>query len=169
MQKKYLDGKTWFPLTVQKEILEMRKEIENNAQHTGQKFEIVLHAYNEIREAHGQAKSKYTASCSGCILVMNQIVINWFKLFDKMGASEQRVVKAPEFKPLKPVSRPDATPASANDPVKEPSYKELLERFNAEADAQEKEAILKGRKTPKKNELIQYFDGKQAKTTGTQE
>ncbi len=159
MQKKYLDGKTWFPLTVQKEILAMRKEIENNAQHAGPKFELVKKAYDEIREAHGQAKSKYTSSCSGCILGINQIIINWFKLYDTLGVDEQRKIQAPTFQPLKPVIKTEGDPASPTE-VKEPSYKELLERFNAEATPEQKESLLKGRKTPKKDELIQYFNGK---------
>lgn len=159
-QKKYYDGKTWFPLTVQKEILAMRKDIENNAQHAGPRFELVKKAYDEIREAHGQAKSKYTAGCSGCILNMNQIVINWFKLYDTLGVDEQRKIQTPSFQPLKPVKKTEGDPATPPTETKEPSYKELLERFNATATPEEKEKLLAGRKTPKKDELIQYFNGK---------
>lgn len=116
-------------------------------------------AYDEIREAHGQAKSKYTSSCSGCILGINQIIINWFKLYDTLGVDEQRKIQAPTFQPLKPVIKTEGNPASPTE-AKEPSYKELLERFNAEATPEQKESLLKGRKTPKKDELIQYFNGK---------
>lgn len=153
-QKKYLDGKTWFPLTVQKEILAMRKDVENNVQHAGQKFEIAKQAYNEIREAHGQQKSKITPSCSGCILNMNQIIINWFKLYDKLGASEQRIIQAPKFQPLTPSTE-----------IKEPTFKELLEIFNEVATPEEKKSLLNGRKTPKKNELIDFLNAKQNQTT----
>lgn len=178
MQKKYLDGKTWFPLTVQRQILDMRKEIESGAQHAGQKFELVKQAYDEISIAHGGEKSKYTPSCSGCIDTMNKIVSNWFKLFDRKGVSDQRVIKAPSFQPLKPAKN-DVTLGVNDDPkkiwgdgsgikdgaVKEPGYKELLANFNAVATEEEKEKLLAGRKTPKKDELIQYFNGKQTETT----
>ena len=160
MQKKYLDGKTYFPLTVQKEILAMRKDIENNVQHAGQKFELVKQAYDEIKEAHGESKSKYTSSCSGCILNINQLIVNWFKLYDQQAPNEKRISVAPSFKPLTPIATAkDVDPATAPE-VKAPSYKELLEKFNDVATAKEKKAILNGRKAPKKDELIEYFDGK---------
>lgn len=163
MQKKYLDGKTWFPLTVQRQILDMRKEIESGAQHAGQKFELVKQAYDEISIAHGGEKSKYTPSCSGCIDTMNKIVSNWFKLFDRKGVSDQRIFKAPSFQPLKPAVTNTANTSS--EAQKEPGYKELLANFNAVATEEEKEKLLAGRKTPKKDELIQYFNGKQTETT----
>lgn len=153
-QKKHYDGKTFLPLTLQKQIIALRKDIENNVHHAGANFEVVKNAYDEIQVAHGYGKSRYKPSCSGCTNQMNHTLRNWFKLYDQLGASEQRIIKTPERKPLTPVKEPQAPEG------KEPGYKELLERFNAEATPQEKEAILKGRKTPKKDELIQYFNGK---------
>ena len=44
--------------------------------------------------------------------------------------------------------------------VKEVSYKDLLVKFNETATPKEKEALLRGRKTPKKDELIEFFNGK---------
>lgn len=163
MQKKYLDGKTWFPLTVQKEILAMRTEIEKNAQHAGQKFELVKQAYNEIKVAHGGLPVKHTSSCSGCILNMNGALKNWFALYDKQSPSDKRITVAPSFKPLKPTN--DKGTETKTDPASppktdEPSYKDLLAKFNEIATPEEKDAVLKGRKTPKKDELIEYFNGK---------
>lgn len=151
---KFLDGKTFPPLSMQKQIVEMRSEIESNAQHSGQKFELVKAAFDEIKEAHGGMKSKYKSSCSACVLQINSTLKNWLKLYDAQGASDKRIAVAPEFKPLKPVSKE----AGPNAP--EPTYKELLTRFNDEATAEQKEAILAGRKTPKKDELIAFFNGK---------
>jgi len=163
MNKKFLDGKTYFPLTVQKRILELRTDIEKNVQHAGQNFEVVKQAYNEIKVAQGKAASKFDNSCSGCILEANKIIKNWFALYDKQGGDVQRKSVAAKFQPLTPL-KPEETkttdPAAPKSEAPEPRYKELLTRFNDEASAEEKEALLKGRKTPKKDELIEYFNGK---------
>ena len=175
MQKKYLDGKTYFPLTVQKQILELRPEIEKNAQHAGQKFELVKQAFNDILVAQGKRPWSFDNSCSGCILEANKILINWFKLYDQTGPSAKRMSVAPEFKPLKPINsiqafkekqverarqNDDNYSRKPDDNTSEPSYKELLEKFNATATPEEKKALLKGRKTPTKKELNDYLNGK---------
>ena len=131
----------------------MRKEIQANVQHAGQKFEIVKQAYDEIRIAQGKEKSKYTNSCSGCIHSMNQILVNWLKKYDELSPSTQRLTVAPTFQPLTVAKKTEVE-------TKEPSYKELLERFNKDATPEQKEALLSGRRTPKKDELIQFFNGK---------
>ena len=163
MNKKFQDGKTYFPLTVQKQIIELRTDIEKNVQHAGQKFEIVKQAYNEILVAQGKRAQKFDNSCSGCILEANRIIKNWFTLYDKQASTEQRKSIAPKFQPLTPLKlEPTKTidPATSKSDAPIPNYKDLLVRFNEIATTQEKEALLKGRRTPKKDELIEFFNGK---------
>jgi len=147
--KNNLDGKTFFPLTVQDRIIEIREDIEKGVVHAGTNFELIKQAYNEIKVAHGGTSVNHKSSCSGCTQEMNKIVGNWLKLYDELGPSEKRILRKPKVNLLKPVS----------DGV-EPSYKELLEKFNNTATQEEKQSILQGRKTPKKEELINYFNGK---------
>ena len=166
MNKKFLDGKTYFPLTVQKQIIELRSDIEKNVQHAGQNFEIVKQAYNEIKVAQGKAPSKFDNSCSGCILEANKIIKNWFALYDKQAPTEQRKSIAPKFQPLTPIKAAPLKVVTTTEgkmtttEVKEVSYKDLLVKFNETATPKEKEALLRGRKTPKKDELIEFFNGK---------
>lgn len=142
-------------LSVEKEILAMRKDIENYSQHAGQNFELVKQAYDDIQIAQGKQKSKYTSSCSGCIMNINLILNNWIKMYDQLGASEQRVIKAPEYKPLNPIKVDNKSQES-----NEPSYRELLDKFNSTATSVEKASVLNGRKTASKKELIDFLNGK---------
>ena len=157
MNNKNLDGKTFLTLSVQKQILGIRKDIESNHQHAGPQFELVKQAYDEIQVAHGYGASKYKPSCSGCINQINHALTNWLKLFDTMGVSEQRIIKAPEFQKLTPVKESKSSPA---EPKEELTFKQMLDKFKEVATDKDKERLMVGGKMPKKAKLIEYFNGK---------
>lgn len=71
-------------LNCQKELMSLRKDIENNVQHRGKNYEVCFAAYTEINVHYGYAKPNSTCR-TGCIRQMNIILINWFKAFDSSG------------------------------------------------------------------------------------
>lgn len=87
-----------------KEVVKLRSEIEENAQHRGKNYEICLAAYTAIREAHGHPAPN--SSCrSGCIRQMNKILCNWFKNFDAHGG------RVPSDQPTSPSVAPSTNEA----------------------------------------------------------
>lgn len=164
------------PLSVAKQILDMREEIENNNQHAGQKLEVVYQAYCEIQKAHGHHPAKLNPSCSGCTMEMNKMLKNWFRLYDKGSIVAKASTGAIKSKPLVPVkdkkpvkvandlSNKGADPKkSASKPQavnhSDMSYGELLKEFEKTASKTDQKKINNGNK-PKKAQLIEYFNAK---------
>lgn len=73
------------PLTGARELLAIRQDIEAGKMHTGKNFELVLFSFNEIQKHFGRQGKKKTGCRSGCTSQMNQVLRNWFKVFDQHG------------------------------------------------------------------------------------
>lgn len=176
--KKTHNGSELVQLSVGKEIVEIRERIENmNTQHAGPELELVYQAYSEIQKAHAHAPIKLDPTCSGCIVTMKKLLVNWFKLYDKGSITIkakhggvkpkplQAVKKQPEKLPSMEPNRSEKKlePKVAKDlsnkgnGATEPTYLELLERFNKEATKQQKEEINNG-SNPKKHQLYTFFN-----------
>lgn len=78
-----MKNQEFIKLSMAKELLKIRKEIENNEQHTGNQFNLVEAAYQELLGKQGHQPIKYKKSCSGCINQMNKMLTNWFKSYDE--------------------------------------------------------------------------------------
>jgi len=171
--KKLYNGKEVVPLSVGKEILDIRSQIESNFQHAGGQLELVHKAYSEIQTAHGHHPTELRPSCSACTYQMNKMLSNWFKLYDKGSLPQKAMVGGVKSKPLVPIKEKKkvkiakdlsnkTTPAlkqATPSKFSSMSYAELLEEFDKVASESDKSEINKGNK-PKKAQLINYFNGK---------
>ena len=141
-------GNDYIPLTVEKEILAIRSEIEDmgNLQ-TGSKLELVYEAYRQIKVALGEQPMKLNSICSECTIRVKKIVNNWFKKYDDRPFHSVNLgsLNNKPLVPLKPINSAAV-----------PSYKELLNRFNEEASDHVKQTINDG-KQPNKSQLYEYF------------
>lgn len=146
--KRTHNGNELVELTVQSQLLKIRDEIESGEVIAGDKLELAYQAYTEIKNAHGHQVRKLDKSCGSCINEMLLLLRNWFKKYDqrpyKPSVKTDRVSK-----PLKPKAQTERK--------KEPSYKELLDKFNAVATTEEKKTINNG-KPPKKAQIVDYFN-----------
>lgn len=142
-------GDSYIPLTVEKEILAIRKEIEDMGKlQTGSELELIFEAYKQIKSALGQqAYKSLNGACSGCTIQMKKLLINWFKKYDDKPFNSVDLSKL-ENKPLVPLK-----PIQSGEV---PPYNELLKRFNEEASDHVKETINDG-KRPNKSQLYEYF------------
>lgn len=169
--KKQFSGQEVCPLSVAKEILELRKDIENKVQHAGANLELVYQAYSEIQKAHGHHPIKFTTSCSGCVLEWNKLICNWFKLYDQGTTVQKAYTGAIKSKPLVPIAdkKPVKIAKDLSNKAEAPkikkeakdysiySYAELLEQFEATATKKEQDEI-NGGKMPKKAQILAYFN-----------
>lgn len=185
--KKSYNGKELVPLSVGKEILDIREEIESNHQHAGPQLELVYKAYCEIQEGHGHHPSELRPACSGCTKDMNKMLSNWFKLYDKGSLPQRARAGGVKHKPLvavkaktepkkvvkvakdlsnqgegkkefkKPTEFKEASKMSNN--KVEMSYGEMLTEFEKTASEKEQKEINTGNK-PKKAQLVAYFNNK---------
>ena len=144
------DGTKLIPLSVEKEVLEIREAIEKKEAHAGRNYEIAYQAYSEIKRATGKVPKDKNQSCSSCIHEINLLLNNWLKMYDSRLFANVKV-DAPKAKPLVPKAETKSA---------EPSYKDLLTKFTAVATTEEKRTINNGN-TPKKAQLIEYFTPKQ--------
>lgn len=95
MAKKYdLTGKAWigagYPLTMEVEILAIRKKIEKKEVHKSANRTLVVAAYNEMRGRQGQTER--TMDCGSCMRDMNRQLNIWLKLYDQRTASQKKAV-----------------------------------------------------------------------------
>ncbi len=168
--KRSYNGKELVPLSVGKEIIEIRDQIEANHQHAGGQWEVVYKAYSEIQEAHGHYAPDFTQACSGCTVTMNTMLKNWLALYDKGSLPQKAIAGAVKSKPLVAVkekktvkvaedlsNKTKATPKQGT-PSKYStmSYGELLKEFEKKASKSEQKKINGGNK-PKKAQLLEYF------------
>lgn len=142
-------GKDYIPLTVEKEILAIRKDIERMSSiQSGPQLELIYQAYKEIKAALGQQAMVLDGACSGCIISMKKLLSNWFKKYDQKPVVEKVKIKPLTVsdkggQELKPVDTP-------------PTYGELLKRFKIEASDEQYLNINNG-KQPNKSQLYEYF------------
>ena len=65
-------------------LIKIREDIENKVMHKGKNYEIVFQAYTEIKKHYGLPKP--SSGCrSGCIVKINNTLINWLIQYDKSG------------------------------------------------------------------------------------
>ena len=170
--KKTHNGHELVQLSVAKEILAIRPDIEKNVQHAGGQLELVYQAFCEIQKAHGHHPVKLDPSCSGCTLNMNKLLINWFKLYDKGSVVAKAHAGGVKSKPLVPIKDKKATVKKtvtvaqdlSNKKKPEPeidysemSYGQLLKAFEKKASKKDQKEINGGNK-PKKAQLLDYFN-----------
>lgn len=180
--KKTHNGSELVQLSVGKEIVEIRSRIEDmKVQHAGPELELLYQAYCEIQRAHAHQPIKLDPTCSGCIMTMKKLLINWFKLYDKGTVPMKAKYGGVKPKPLQPIKEKKAEKLPAMEPnrneaeikakvaedlsnkgkgeakKKEPTYAELFEKFKKVATAKEKEEINNG-KNPSKKQIVEYFN-----------
>ena len=101
LPKKQYSGTELIPLSCEKELLEIREDIDKGVNHKGKNFEICYQAIKEIYQKQG--KNSPNANCANCTVAWNKILQNWFKLVDKdIRPKEARSRTEP--KELKPVN-----------------------------------------------------------------
>lgn len=175
--KKLYDGSTLIPISVAKEILDIREDIEKNVQHAGPNLEIVYQAYSEIQKATGKQPRKLDSTCSGCTQEMNNLLKNWFVKYDQGSLPEKQFTGAIKPRPLKPVAQKteslphttkaatvkkikpveESEPQSNFDDISGMNYGELLAKFHSVASEEEIATINNGKK-PSKKQLIDYLN-----------
>jgi hypothetical protein len=153
------------PLTMEKEILKIRVEIENNKRHKEENKTLTTAAFNEIRSHQG--KLPVTLSCGSCTDQANRLLIKWLTKYDERTKSQQE--KSKRFKQKKDGKiLPDEAINSAEDngtliPVddrravlSEMSYWSLVKEFEKLAE-DEKAKVYKSMtgKKPKKTEIVE--------------
>jgi hypothetical protein len=179
--KKTHNGKELVQLSVGKEIIELREDIENGVFHAGGNLELVYQAYCEIEKAHGHHPIKLDPSCSGCTIQMNNLIKNWFKLYDRGSVVVKASHGGVKSKPLVAIKDKKKAPKVAEDlsnkgdakrftgktggytdqgtpDYDNMSYGELLKAFEKKASKKEQKDINGGNK-PKKAQLLEYFKG----------
>lgn len=68
------------PLTMEKELLALRRDVEGDKQHKKVNRVILKAAYNEMRERQGMVKRKM--NCGRCISDINEQMLLWYQLYD---------------------------------------------------------------------------------------
>ena len=145
------DGKSLIPLSVEAELLEIRKEVEKKVIHAGRNLEIVKQAYNEILNAQGRPNTELKSTCSSCVIFANQILTNWLRMYDTQGFTNG-VAKPFVEEPIIPIKEVERT---SDKPKTE--YALMMEKFNSVATSNEKATINNGNR-PSSKQLKAYFN-----------
>ena len=113
--KKTHNGSELVQLSVGKQIVEIRDRIEDmKVLHAGPELELVYQAYCEIQKAHAHAPIKLDPTCSGCIITMKKLLVNWFRLYDKGTVTMKAKhggVKPKPLQAIKPKAKPEKLPS----------------------------------------------------------
>ena len=94
-------GNDFIPLSCEKELLEIREDIEKGVNHKGRNFEICYAAISELYNKMG--KHKPAADCSNCTVLWNTLLQNWFKKLDQDVRPREATIKT-QPKPLTPIN-----------------------------------------------------------------
>jgi len=100
LPKKQYSGSDFIPLSCEKELKEIRAEIEAGENHKGRNFEICYQAIKELFQAQGL--NKPNADCSNCTVEWNKLLQNWFKRLD-MDIRPKEATSQTEPKELTPI------------------------------------------------------------------
>lgn len=100
LPKAHYTGNDYIPVSCEKELLSIRKEIENGVSHKGRSFEICYQAIKDIYKALGQNQPK--GDCQNCVQQWNKLLNNWFKKYDNKPMPRHAAIKT-EPKPLVPL------------------------------------------------------------------
>ena len=68
------------------ELYKLKESIKKNGQHKGKDFEVIFEAYSQIQKFYGRPKPS-RACRSGCIRQMNNILTNWFAIYEREGGT----------------------------------------------------------------------------------
>jgi len=105
-------GNDFIPLSCEKELLEIREDIERGVNHKGRNFEICYAAISELYNKMG--KHKPAADCSNCTVLWNTLLQNWFKKLDQDVRPREAMSKT-EPKPLEVLAEVDGVEYTKED------------------------------------------------------
>ena len=77
------------PLKCEKQLIKIRHSVRRYVNHKGADKILVKAARNEIREKLG--KKKMTIDCGSCIKDANQLLNNWFKIYDARTDNQKKL------------------------------------------------------------------------------
>lgn len=80
-----------YPLSMEKELLKVRDDIEQNKRHKDEQKTLVIAAHNEIRKYMG--KSPVQMNCGNCSNEANRVLRIWLKKYDERTKSQQHAAK----------------------------------------------------------------------------